>query len=73
MATLRLYQVSVRRLASEPDSRGGTGWPGPQNDGYSRPPVPDARPSALRASVFGSESPSRTTRSESKGEFIPVN
>ena len=53
MATLPLYQVSARGLAYEPDSRGGTGWPGKQNDGDSLPTVLTLDSSALRASVFG--------------------
>ena len=57
MATSRLCQVSARGLASERDSRGATGWPGQQSNGYFRPTVPGTRPSALRDSVFGSESP----------------
>ena len=47
MATLRLYQVSARGLASEPDARGGTGWPGLQNDSYS----PSACATRARAKV----------------------
>jgi putative endonuclease len=67
-------RVSARELASEPDSRGVTGWPGQRNDSYSLPsvPTPDRRRLVPRSS--GASPPFRTSAHTcpSKRELRPL-